>query len=330
MQASRRPLVRVSLLLMILMATSCNGTLEVGLERTPTPDANLDALVAVLKAENAQLATRVAEQATPTPVPPPQLGQLAYVYGGDIWVKTLPAGASRRLTTDGRNREPRWSPSGQWLAFRKERPVTIEVPCEIPQQRSRVCFDSVSVVQEQVWVMEADGTSMHPAGEGAPVEAFAWSPVDDRLAFTTEADGLSTIGADGTNPANLVPHDTASEAAGRVGRFAWSPDGAHIAYEWRIPATGSSPASQSLRRVSRDSKQQLDLYESDLARQGEAVLAGWSPLGKRVLFWQPQSPVAPLTDGAPVYSISADPDASNGRVLPHLEADDAVLAFDDF
>lgn len=47
----------------------------------------------------------------------PSLGKLAYVQDGDIWVKDLPAGEARRLTHDGSNWRPRWSPSGEWLAW---------------------------------------------------------------------------------------------------------------------------------------------------------------------------------------------------------------------
>ncbi len=314
-----------------LLLAGCNGTLQVGLERTPTPDANLEGMLAVLKAENAQLATRIAEQVTPTPspAPPPPLGRVAYVYGGDIWVKTLPADPPQRLTTDGRNRAPHWSPSGQWLAFYKERTVVVEVPCETPPQRSRACFDSVSVVQKQAWVMEADGTSVHPVGDGVPVETFAWSPVDDRLAYVTDRDGLSTISANGTDLVNLVPHSAKSEAGvGRVGRMAWNADGTLLAFEWRVLASDSALVYQGLKLVSRDGKKQVELYVSNLAKQGEAILAGWSPQGKRVLFWQPPSLTTSYTDGAPVYSISADHDASAGPAPLRLEAD-AVLAWND-
>ena len=45
------------------------------------------------------------------------LGKIAYIQGGDIWVKELPDGAPMRLTTDGVNGAPHWSPSGEWLTF---------------------------------------------------------------------------------------------------------------------------------------------------------------------------------------------------------------------
>ena len=101
-------------------------------------------------------------------------------------------GTPQRLTTDGHDSGPRWSPSGQWLAFRKERQVMVEQECDIPKPRPQICLESVPVLQRQVWVVEADGNSMHLLGQGASIDAFAWSPVDDRLAYSIAKSGLST------------------------------------------------------------------------------------------------------------------------------------------
>ena len=152
------------LLLTVLLwsvLAGCAGTLEVGVERTPTPDGAPAATLAALSADYYRLATRVASQVTPTPTSI-NLGRLAYVQGGDIWVKTLPYGPPQRLTTDGRNKEPSWSPSGDWLAFRKERQLIVEqeVPCENLKLRNQVCRENVTVLQRQVWVIEASGSGL--------------------------------------------------------------------------------------------------------------------------------------------------------------------------
>ncbi len=306
----------------------CTGTLEVGVERTPTPDGAPAATLAALSADYYRLATRVASQVTPTPTSI-NLGRLAYVQGGDIWVKTLPYGLPLRLTTDGRNKEPSWSPSGDWLAFRKERQVIVEqeVPCENLKLRNQVCRENVTVLQRQVWVIEASGSGAHPLYEGASVDTFAWSPVDDRLAYSATPVGLSLINADGTNLITLVaqaPPDRSSP--GRVGRFAWNPDATSIAYEWRSQTADESPY-QGLWQVSTDGGSRRELYNSGLPQRGEAFLAGWSPLGKRLLFWQSETPYALLTDGAPLYSVSADLPKS---AVARLEADEVVLSYRDF
>ena len=323
---------RALFLLAMLLLAGCVGTLEVGIERTPTPDLAPAATIAALSADNDRLATRVASQVTPTPAPL-SLGQLAYVQGGDIWVKTLPSGTPLRLTTDGRNRDPRWSPSGDWLAFRKERQTIVEqeVPCENQKLRAQICIENVTVVQRQVWVIEINSSGAHPLYEGASVDAFAWSPIDDRLAYSAGTVGLSIINADGTGLVTLVsqaPPDRSSP--GRVGRFAWSPDGTSIAYEWRTQTSDQQSYYQGLWKVSTDDKAQVELYDSGLPKKGEATLAGWSPLGKRVLFWQSETPYAPLTDGAPLYAVNVDKNQPKGTLPVRLGSDDIVLSYSDF
>jgi Tol biopolymer transport system component len=317
------------LVLAIVVLAGCNGVLEVGIERTPTPDIGPAATLEALLSDNSRLATRVAAMATPTSSVPPNLGRLAYVQGGDVWVKALPSGTPLRLTTDGLNREPRWSPSGEWLAFRKQRQVTIEreVPCEVPRPRPQICTESVPVTQKQVWVIGAEGDGAHPLSQGASVEAFAWSPVDDRLAYSTAVSGLNVINADGTDLVTLVPYDN-RDNPGRLGRFAWNPEGTLIAYEWRIQSTDQSSTYQGLWKVSMDGNERVELYASGLPKKGEALLAGWSPLGKRVIFWQSEVPTASLTDGTPLYAINATPSKDNEPA--RLGAGEVVLNYFDF
>ena len=181
---------------------------------TPAPTPNVSAtntalaksIVATMTAQapaDTPTPTNTPEP-TPTPTPTPSLGKLAYVQGGDIWVKTLPDGEPQRLTTDGRNREPRWSPSGQWLAFRKG--------------------------EHQVWLMSADGNDARSLNEDAAVGPFAWVPVSDRLAYVASGE-MRAINADGTDPATLVPQSLPDRDPGQVGHIIWAPDGSCIAYE---------------------------------------------------------------------------------------------------
>jgi hypothetical protein len=319
----------ILLLLAIFLLAGCNSVLEVGIERTPTPDVAPAATMTAMASEINRLATRVAAQATLTPTPP-SLGYVAYVQGGDIWIKTLPTGTPQRLTTDGHNSSPRWSPSGQWLAFRKERQVMVEQDCETPRLRPQTCLESVPVLQKQVWMVEADGNSMHLLGQGASIDALAWSPVDDRLAYSTAKGGLSTINADGTDLITLVSQTPGDDnGSGNVGRFAWSPDGTSIAYEWRIQSLTQMLTYQGLWQVSGDGPERVELYASRVPQKGEAILAGWSPQGRRVLFWQNEAPLASLTDGAPLYSVNTGKDQSKATVPAQLEAE-VMLSYSDF
>ncbi len=266
-------------LLLLSLPVACNSILEVGIERTPTPDHGATATLAALATENARLATQVATLATPTPTV--NLGKVAYLQGGDIWVKVLPDGETQRLTTDGRSREPRWSPSGQWLAFRKG--------------------------DYQVWVMRADGTADRPVNEGATAEAFAWAPTGDQLAYVTASAELCAINADGTDPLTLVPQTIPGRGPGRVERIAWSPDGAWIAYEWRVQQPDQPPTYQGLWKASTESGERNELYISGVPEKGEAILAGWSSDGRFLLFWQGDVLSASLlADGVPLFALSAE------------------------
>jgi Tol biopolymer transport system component len=239
---------------------------------------------------------------TPTPVPPtdtptPSLGKLAYVQGGDIWVKALPDGEPQRLTTDGRNQEPRWSPSGQWLAFRKG--------------------------DQQVWLMSADGNGAQALNEGAAVDAFAWAPADDRMAYVASGE-MRAIDADGTDLVTLVPQSFADRDPGQVGHIGWNPEGAWIAYEWVEPPLDQPLTYEGLWKVSSDGRRRVELYASGAPEKGVAILAGWSLDGQYILFWQGDILSASLlSDGPAFYSLPA------GGGEP-IEMVDSVLVHDDF
>jgi Tol biopolymer transport system component len=47
------------------------------------------------------------------------IGDIAFVHRGDIYTVTLDGKYVRRLTTDGRNAFPLWSPNGRYIAFTK-------------------------------------------------------------------------------------------------------------------------------------------------------------------------------------------------------------------
>ena len=83
-----------------------------------------------------------------------RLGRVAWIGGDSLFSRALPSGAPRLLAVAGAMREPRWSPSGAWLALRT-------------------------------------GSTLHLVrwnGSGgqklsAEVGAFAWAPRDDRIAY---------------------------------------------------------------------------------------------------------------------------------------------------
>jgi dipeptidyl aminopeptidase/acylaminoacyl peptidase len=87
---------------------------------------------------------------------------LAFIREGDLWVQDLANGTSARLTNDGRNHSPKWSPTGEWLAFLKE---------------------------SQAWVIRPDGSAAaFLADSGEWSSRLEWSP--DGKALTVESAGV--------------------------------------------------------------------------------------------------------------------------------------------
>lgn len=243
------------------------------------------------------------------------LGMLAYIQGGDLWVQALPHGPATRLTTDGRNYRPRWSPTGQWLAVLKRVSQGEGPPAD------------------QLWVMRPDGGASSPLPVGAPVAAFAWAPTRDRLAYISgsflPSGALWTVHADGTEPTLLVD---------AVNHIAWSSDGAWIAYDtpreglWKIAADGrvrhalvrSPPTLEEL--WEKDGPYERGVHTAWCERiqlEQPPHLAGWAGLGAFLLFWQQPTSAWPLHSfrvGAFVSGLYALP-ASGGTPHPLLDAE---------
>lgn len=198
----------------------------------------------------------------------PQLGKVAYVQAGDIWVKELPEGEARRITQDGNNDTPLWSPSGEWLAFRKGK---------------------------QVWVARASGADAHQV-QGDDVGLFSWSPISDHLAYVT-TEGLQVVNADGSDKREL---------AKSCGGFAWSPDGQWLAFERAEQVGQQPPTSQGLWRMRADGTDMQPVYLNPNPLERQSRLAGWSPDGQYLLFWSGMLQSSSLAaDGLPLMLVPA-------------------------
>jgi len=222
-----------------------------------------------------------------TVVVPAQREKLSYVQDGDIWVKELPDGAPRQITTHTYGNtaytNPQWSPSGEWL---------------------------IAYSNAQAVVMRADGSDrrVYEGRFTLPV----WSPVADRLAYTL-------IGEGGT-PKDLVVEDAdgstrkvVAQARSNAGEDAylansnvvWKADGTAIAYVetrtvdgapeqrtytgiWTVPADGSSPPTEVLNGGSPP-------------RDGFGLL-GWTRFDALLLYRIP-SFTADLADGVTVQEL---------------------------
>ena len=126
-------------------------------------------------------------------------GQVAYIAGGDVWVLESPDGTPHCLTKSHNCREPRWSPSRDWLSYRSG---------------------------TQLRVMRRDGTAAKRLLAGSPEGQIAWSPGSDVIAAIT-GKGIALVSADSGSAVSVVAPGADS--------LAWSPDGKYLAYNTAKP-----------------------------------------------------------------------------------------------
>lgn len=241
------------------------------------------------------------EQATPTPAPgvPGPMGAVAYVVGGDIWLTPLPEGASWRITFDGRNSDPEFSASGEWIAFRKE---------------------------NALWLIRSDGTSAHPFPniDSAWGIDYAWSPVEDRLAFhyygpaimLAEADMLSRAfpTSDDMDKMYLFQPEYVEGANTEMHGLAWSADGSRIAtvmsrYGPDVDEQGNPlPAYVGIWTLdARVGSEASERYEAGSSPPDNLIMSGWSPNSTAIYAWRDPGWSGKWDDGLPLVKLSLDP-----------------------
>ena len=127
---------------------------------------------------------------------------------------------------------PIWSPDGSRIAFTHGDGFD---PDDNP-------------VNEQVWVMNADGSNPHALTSGVdPKDQVPdWSPDGSRIVYASGqfgSEGIWTMNADGSNQRQLTgcgPADPAPCQAGDDWGTAWSPDGSKIAFLRDLTGLGIS------------------------------------------------------------------------------------------
>ena len=228
-------------------------------------------------------------------------GKVAYVQGGDIWVRALPGGEPQRLTDDGRNDTPRWSPSRAWLTFHKG---------------------------DETWLMRADGAHSRPV-PGSSFQYAVWSPAADRLAYVAdrptiriiEADALADTGLPGEGRLLMEAID-GEELHTAVQGLAWSPDGRRLAYALQSGPPDALPDRVSIGYVDLESGPS-ELYAPPGRPQDGLILAGWTPDGRAVLFWRDlMFSASAMADGLPLLRVpleGGDPVAVVNFTLLHAD-----------
>lgn len=134
------------------------------------------------------------------------LGTLAYIQAGDVWVKAVPDGTPRRLTTEGNASFPRWSTSGDWLLFRVQ-----------PESAGT-----------EEWLMRSDGSELRRL-DAAEYAFASWSPLADELLYVRPNGETIIEPADASAPrVVLTPYSSPTELGSIYG--SWSPDGTYVWY----------------------------------------------------------------------------------------------------
>lgn len=219
------------LILVLLALLAACGTLEVGIERTPTPDYAALHLRPTLTAPPLP---------PPTPAPLPTAaaslpGRLVYGSAGEIWI--VERGQSPRvLVTGARQRNPHLSPTGDRFLFFRANPewpylsdlwladftcLAAPAPCQVNERRL-----------------------VGPAEVGSPlIYGLAWSPEGRTVALTTGFDAKHVYSEDlWLVDVETGDHRQVLDDGGGVPDY--SPDGAWIALS--LPYTGYQQGRLSL------------------------------------------------------------------------------------
>jgi serine/threonine-protein kinase len=147
--------------------------------------------------------------------------QVAFVVddGGsaNVWVYELSgSSAMRRLTFEGRNRHPVWSPDSQWITFQSDR----ERDVAIFRQRA----DGTGTAERL--------TKPAPAVFHVP---DSWSPDGTRLLFTEVRNHVATLWTWSVKDGATTRFSTVASTSSLPGA-SFSPDGRWVAYTSRVSA----------------------------------------------------------------------------------------------
>jgi DNA-binding CsgD family transcriptional regulator/Tol biopolymer transport system component len=205
------------------------------------------------------------------------MGKLAYIQDGNVWVKDMPDGKPRQLTSDGNAWSPRWSRSGEWLSegfvvgtqniggpaygvtvFRADgsdkryapacydwSPTEDVLLCngatkfftETPDGRRHSEFDVVQAIR-QVRDTPVVGARCHVwSPDGRRVACNVFGTIVQGESGPSQYAGLWTFQLDGTDPRELVARDRFAENGGGVIAMWWDRDSDTIAFMLTPPSS---------------------------------------------------------------------------------------------
>jgi dipeptidyl aminopeptidase/acylaminoacyl peptidase len=226
------------------------------------------------------------------------LGKIAYIHSAQLWTQELPSGKPTRLITEKNVTGPRWSASGNWVAY---------------------------TVGSTLRIVHRSGKPVRTLGQITLSHRYDWCPTEDVLAFVGKDDALKTVRASNRPaPKTLV----APARTVHMESFAWSPDGKQIVYVMTAPSGTASKTNEpgltsAIFQVNRDGSVRKKLHDAG-GNTYLPIIAGWTSDGSRVLYWRDFAYSASMmADGLPLWSQPTN------REKP-LELARTMLAYPDY
>lgn len=220
--------------------------------------------------------------------------RVGYIYQGDLWLDDLGKGPPRRLTRDGNNARPAWSPSGRWVLVEKA---------------------------NVAWVLDTTGGGARRVSADSTATAARWAPQLDRLAFADDRGRLWVVNPDGSGQRQVAGPPMTEPAGAAI----WSPDGKWLAFSAGV---GQGPATGLWRVPAAGGKAQL-LYQQSSGERPCVFPAAWtaggsvggSTSGGAILVWSgPMCTPSILADGLTLYLVPVDGRVrALGDTLAHSE-----------
>jgi dipeptidyl aminopeptidase/acylaminoacyl peptidase len=228
-------------------------------------------------------------------------GAIAFVRQDGLWVKGLAAGEATNVVAGGVKR-PRFSPSGQWIAYASP----------VRQQVADLIIDRGDMLH----IVSRDGQQDIALDSGS----WQWHPTKDEILM--EADGGLTVftAANGwKNSTQVIAHATLP--------LVFSPDGIEIAYADAIDG-GRGPGGEAM-RTSRLCHLALNTPGASPRILVTEYLQGyelylWTRYDT-ILFWKdPDFSASVRADGLELFSVSAAGGAARSLGVSNLVHEDMV------